>query len=92
MLEGLHRLGTNGIDRHIELDAAGCILNCRETRFAHHAFQHDAAGNDDIDRWRSFKFFFGFCAVRRVQIRRDVLRAKIVWKGDTAGAQFTQRF
>jgi hypothetical protein len=45
----------------VELDAAGDVLDGGEAGLAHHALEHDAAGDLDLDR-RGFEFLAGFRA------------------------------
>ena len=52
VLERVERLGADAVERDVELDAPGHVLQRREARLAHHALQHHAAGDGDASRCR----------------------------------------
>ena len=75
----------------VKLDAAagrakGCVLQGGKTGLAHHAFEHHAAGNADLDPQR-LQLFIGLVAVFGKQGCRTVLRLDVVGECDACAAQ-----
>ena len=77
VLERLERVGADGVERHVELDAARHVLQRREARLAHHALQHHPAGDRDGDAER-FELLVGLAVVARVQVGRERVAAEVV--------------
>ena len=92
MLEGFHRCSAYRIDRDIKLEPPRRILNRRKARLAHHAFQHDAAGNFHRNRRARLQCLLGFCVVRRVQFGGHLFGPEIIRKGDAINTGFAQHF
>jgi hypothetical protein len=68
-----------------DLDAAGNILDAGEAGLAHHALEHDSAGDLDLDR-RGFEFLAGLCAVELVEPAGKVFAREVVGEGLARGA------
>ena len=85
VLEALMHLFADAVIADEDLDTAGDVLNGGKAGLAHHALEHDAAGDLDFDR-RGFKFFAGFGGVKLVQTARHVLAREIVGEGFAGGA------
>ena len=63
------------VERHVELDAPGHVLQRREARLAHHALQHHAAGDGDARSPAASSVLVGLGVVARVQVARRARRA-----------------
>ncbi|MDT4843283.1 hypothetical protein FQZ97_772090 [compost metagenome] len=75
------RLFTDGVARHVQLDAAGGVLHGREAGLAHHALEHHAAGHADGDGLR-FKGFRLGAAMLLDQRRGAVAGLEVVRERD----------
>ncbi len=89
MLEGVVHRFAGDVVGDVKLDAAAHVLNGRETRFAHYAFQHHAAGDARSDRL-CIKSFVDFCPVLVMQRLCVVLAIEIVWECIALRANFFQ--
>ena len=74
-----------GIDCDEELDPAGRVLQGREARLAHHALQHQPAGDRHLDRQR-LELLVRLVAVLAHQLGGAVARLEVVRERDAAGA------
>ena len=71
----------------VELDAAGEVLDGDEAGLAHHALEHDAAGDLHVHRHR-FELFGGFLAIDFVEFAGGVFPGEIVRIRLAGGAPF----
>jgi hypothetical protein len=62
-----------------DLDAAGDVLDAGEAGLAHHALEHDAAGDLDLDRG-GFQFLARLAAVELVELAGEVFARKSLGK------------
>ena len=86
MLErSVHRLA-RGIVGDEYLDSPARILQRREARLAHHALEHHAPGDRDLNRLR-LEYLAGELSVGRMQIGREMLAPEVVRKGDARLSQ-----
>ena len=70
----------------VELDPTGAVLDRREARLAHHALEHHAAGQHDLDV-RLRERLAVEVAVAGRQVAGDVLADEVVREGGAVGAQ-----
>ncbi len=77
----------DGIAGHVQLDAAGHVLDREEACLAHDTFEHDAACHDDGDRI-GFEVFSRFFVESGVQFAGKVFATKIVRIGFASGTPF----
>lgn len=86
MLEGGVDVFAHAVARDVELDLAAAVLHGGEAGLAHHALEHHAPGEGDLDIGRFQRGLVGL-AVAGVQVGRVVGRAEIVGIGDALLAQ-----
>lgn len=79
-------LFTHAVARDVELDLAAAVLHRGEAGLAHHALEHHAPGDGDLDVGR-FQRGLVRLAVAGVQVCGVVRRAEIVGVGDALLAQ-----
>ena len=85
---------TDTLVAHIELDAAGQILDGGKAGLAHDALEHDATGHADFDR-RAFELLSALFTVEFIELARGVFAGEIVGIGLAAltpGAQLFAAF
>jgi hypothetical protein len=70
----------DGVLRDVELDAARGVLQRGEAGLAHHALEHHAAGDGDLDLLR-LEFVVGRLAVPEVQVGGVVAGFEVVGEG-----------
>src|SRR6266852_7670545 len=87
MLEGLVRNLADRVAGDVDLDAAAHVLHGRETRLAHEALEHHAAGDGCFHGLR-LDLLVGFPAPGLVQVGCEVLAAEVVREGGAALSQF----
>ena len=80
VLEGGQHVGADVVQGHVELDAAGRVLQGREAGLAHHALEHHAAGHGHLYVLR-LQFLVGHLAVAMLQLGGAMARFEVVGKG-----------
>jgi len=86
VLERLVGRAADIVGRDEKLNSAGAVLNVGETRLAHYAFQHHAAGDRDLDVLCGERLTFGR-VMTRMQNAGIMPALEVIRKRRAGGAQ-----